>query len=78
MTQKFKATLVVSALALAGCIDKTAYETTPVSVITDLGPITCQLYTKRQTFWDRATHVPQGMTIQQGDEICQQEGEKRR
>ena len=70
--------LCLAALTLAACINQSAYETPPVVVETPQGDVTCQLYTKRQILWDRATHVPHGMTIAQGDTICRREGERQK
>ncbi|WGI23169.1 hypothetical protein [Amylibacter sp. IMCC11727] len=70
-------TAVAALLGTAACVDQSAYETAPVAVTTEQGVVTCQLYTQRHVLWDRATHVPAGMTIERGDEICRQEGERR-
>lgn len=49
----------------------------PVTLETDQGPVTCQLYTEDQVTWDQATAHPQTMTKATADELCRQEGFRR-
>ncbi len=67
----------VAVLALTGCVDRASYETAPVQVKTKKGVVTCQLYTERRVLWDEAISIPSGMTIAEGDQICQNEGLRR-
>ena len=65
------------AFALSACsLDPKSHETAPVQVQTPKGIVTCQLYTEKTTIWDRATAVPAGMSIKEGDAICKAEGAK--
>ncbi|MEM7242571.1 MAG: hypothetical protein AAF429_10335 [Pseudomonadota bacterium] len=69
-----------STLLITGCastLDKASYATNPVQVQTEKGVVTCQLYRSTSTLWDEAIAVPAGMSIQEGDAICQNEGFKR-
>ncbi|WP_232816478.1 hypothetical protein [Paracoccus zhejiangensis] len=71
-----KPVLIASAiLSLAACsLDPREYETTPVVVQTEAGPVTCQLYTHEQVIWDRATSRPNSMDVETADNLCRQEG----
>ncbi|NDW51946.1 hypothetical protein [Aliiroseovarius sp. PrR006] len=74
-----KLTLVMAIAAtgvMAGCVDKSAYESNPVQVKTKQGVVTCQLYTRDRVQWDEAIAVPAGMTKAEGDAICIQEGHR--
>lgn len=70
---RFAAGVLVAALLLGGCAPADL-ETAPVSVATKKGTVVCQLYTHEIVYWDRATHVPAGMTPDEGDAVCRQKG----
>ena len=62
-------------LLLAACsLDPRGYETTPVTLQTAAGPVTCQLYTHEQVIWDRAISRPDSMDVATADNLCRQEG----
>lgn len=66
-------------LLFAACaLDPREYETTPVTVQTAAGPVTCQLYTHEQVVWDRATARPENMDVETADELCRQEGQRQK
>jgi uncharacterized lipoprotein YbaY len=71
---------ILSALSasvfLAGCLDKSSFETPPVSVKTPKGVVECQLYTHDKVLWDEAISAPQGMSISEADRICYEEGKR--
>ncbi len=74
---KALALAVLAAIALSGCVgDPAGYESDPVTVSTSGGNVVCQLYTKRVVRWDRAIDRPNGMSVQDADAICLQEGER--
>ena len=80
MSKLPKPTLVIACVAvfvLTGCIDRASYETEPVQVKSKKGVVTCQLYTRKRVLWDEAISIPKGMTIAEGDQICQNEGLRR-
>ena len=63
--------------ALSACsLDPRTYETTPVVVQTEAGPVTCQLYTKEQVIWDRAIARPNSMDVETADNLCLAEGRR--
>jgi hypothetical protein len=69
--------LVSSVLAVTmtgACVDRTGFETEPAVVKTELGDVTCQLYTADLVMWDRHIVRPKGMNAAIADEICYQEG----
>ena len=68
------AVLCIPALAACDFVDPINYETAPVTVQTQYGEVTCQLYTKEIVRWDRPIDWPAGMTVQQAFAICQIEG----
>lgn len=70
-------TSLVAASALSGCIDLQAYATTPVNVQTDKGTVVCQLYTTQRVLWDEAISAPAGMSIQEANQVCIREGNRR-
>ena len=70
-------TALAGVAVLAGCIDPADYESTPVQVQTAQGVVTCQLYTNERVLWDRAISAPAGMSIQQADNVCISEGNRR-
>lgn len=65
--------LLAVAAALAACSPQ-EMETPPVTVKTSQGPVTCQLYTHSQVYWDRSTDRPATMSVKDADNICRQEG----
>lgn len=68
---------VFLAAGLAGCVPSPrGYESDPVVVQTDQGPVTCQLYTQEITVWDRSINRPDSMSVAQADQICLNEGKK--
>jgi len=68
--------LPCAVVLVAGC-NPTAYESAPVEVTTDLGVVTCQLYTDDILLWDRSIGRPNAMTVRRADEICEEEGRRR-
>ncbi|WP_299907562.1 hypothetical protein [uncultured Paracoccus sp.] len=69
--------IALTSLFLAACsLDPRDYETTPVVVQTEAGPVTCQLYTHEQVIWDRAISRPNSMDVKTADNICLQEGQR--
>lgn len=66
----------ICATTLTACdfTDPVNYETAPVTVKTQYGEVTCQLYTKEIVRWDRPIDWPAGMTVQQAFAVCQIEG----
>lgn len=67
----------ILAIALAGLLAACSpqqFETAPVTVQTAQGPVVCQLYTRNRLDWDRAISRPEGMTVEQADTICRNEG----
>jgi len=72
-------TMLMAVLVVAACADaKQPWESAPVTVTTDHGPVTCQLYTEKAVLWDRATARPAGMTDNAANRVCRAEGEMRR
>ncbi|WP_323717169.1 hypothetical protein [Paracoccus aminovorans] len=72
-------TMLMAVLMIAACADaKQPWESAPVTVDTDQGPVTCQLYTDKAVLWDRATARPAGMTDDTANRVCRAEGEMRR
>lgn len=74
-----KLSLVIAITAsgvMAGCVNKTAYESNPVQIKTPKGTVTCQLYTRDRVQWDESIAVPAGMTKAEGDAYCIQEGHR--
>lgn len=67
--------LVLAALLIAGCTPQ-ELETTPVPVETPKGKVICQLYTLEMVYWDRAVHVPAGMTPDEADRVCRAKGDE--
>ncbi|WP_022705992.1 hypothetical protein [Paracoccus zeaxanthinifaciens] len=64
---------VVAAGALAACSPK-QFETAPVTIDTPQGPVTCQLYTKGLTDWDRSISRPDALSVEAADTLCKNEG----
>lgn len=61
-------------LGLSACATPESYETTPVVVNSAQGAVTCQLYTKQITAWDRSIDRPAKMSVKEADQICYNEG----
>lgn len=75
--KKFTLVMAVAATAvMAGCVSKTAFESNPVQIKTPKGMVTCQLYTRDRIQWDESIAVPAGMTKEEGDSYCVQEGHR--
>jgi hypothetical protein len=71
--------LMMTAVAVAACAPSPEqFETPPVEVQTEKGVVTCQLYTREITAWDRSIGRPNSMSVQEGDSICKAEGERRK
>lgn len=64
------------ALGLAACGSPEQYESEPVVVETLEGPVTCQLYTRTLTDWDRSIARPNSMNVATADAICRDAGVK--
>jgi hypothetical protein len=71
------AVLLVALGGLTAC-DRSAYESEPVVLKHDLGPVVCQLYTAERLYWDEAIQVPEGMTQAEGNALCEAEGKRRK
>ena len=74
-----KLTLVMAIAAtgvMAGCVNKSGFESNPVQIKTEKGVVTCQLYMRDRVQWDEAIAVPAGMTKAEGDAYCIQEGHR--
>ncbi|WP_073130578.1 hypothetical protein [Palleronia salina] len=70
--------LLLAPLLLAACIaDPDQIESPEIEVVTDQGTVTCQLYTLRNTLYDRAVLRPASMTDRLANAICRDEGERR-
>ncbi|MFB9224130.1 hypothetical protein [Paracoccus cavernae] len=65
-------------LGLSACATPENYETTPVVVQSAQGPVTCQLYTKSLTTWDRSIDRPAAMSVKAADAACQAEGQRQK
>ena len=63
-------------LVNVGCIDKSKFETAPVTLSSEKGNVICQLYSEDTTLWDEAISVPAGMSIKTGDALCKNIGER--
>ena len=66
----------VCAAALAGCVSPEQFETPPVTLQTDRGPVLCQLYRLDQVTWDRAIDRPDSMDVETADQLCRNEGRR--
>lgn len=73
MKVKLGLQLVGMAAFLMGCSPR-ALETRPVVVDTEMGPVTCQLYTLEEVYWDRAIERPENMDVDAADDVCRAEG----
>ena len=78
MTISILVPVLVGMVLLVGHVDPAIYETQSVTISTDAGVVTCQLYTQQQVIWDRAVSAPPGMSIETADAFCRQEGERRK
>jgi hypothetical protein len=65
---------LISAAVLAACTPKD-FESEPVMVETPEGAVTCQLYTKGLTDWDRSVDHPATMSVAVADSYCKREGQ---
>lgn len=66
--------IAVGALsAVAGCAGM-ENETEPVQVNTAKGVVTCQLYLPEVVMLDESIAHPSGMSLEEADDICRQEG----
>ncbi len=70
--------LICASVTLVGCVDPKYYETAPVKVTTELGVVTCQLYTKQSVTWDRAIDYPREMSVEAADAVCRAEGRRQK
>lgn len=72
----YKVSLVLAGLLVSACSieSKSSFESPEVVVTTDAGPVTCQLYTRDELIWDRATLRPSTLTDDQANQICRDEG----
>lgn len=77
-TLKITAVLSTAILLSACAPDPQSFETEPVDVETELGTVTCQLYTERRVLWDRAIDRPKNMSVREADNICRAEGLRRK
>jgi hypothetical protein len=67
--------LLTGLLVLSACSsDPKDYETPTVTVTTEAGPVTCQLYRRDMVLWDRALTRPAGLTDKAANEACRTEG----
>ncbi|SMR72862.1 hypothetical protein SAMN04488030_1607 [Aliiroseovarius halocynthiae] len=67
---------VAATSVVAGCVDRSAYESNPVKIKSPKGEVTCQLYTRDRVQWDESIAVPPGMSKAEGDALCIQEGHR--
>jgi len=65
----------LSAALLAAC-SPASFETDPVQVQTPTGTVTCQLYTRGMTDWDRSISRPDTMSVEVADSFCRREGQR--
>jgi hypothetical protein len=65
---------LVSVAVVAACTPK-SFESEPVMVQTPEGAVTCQLYTKSLTDWDRSVDHPATMSVAVADSYCKREGQ---
>lgn len=69
---------LAAVLGLSACQTPENYETTPVVLQSAQGPVTCQLYTKNLTTWDRAIDRPATMSVKDADALCLAEGKRQK
>jgi len=77
MNKFLSLSLLGATLAIVTACSPTAYETEPVTLETDKGDVTCQLYTHSSVILDRAIHMPHAMHVAEADALCRAEGERR-
>lgn len=78
MTKLSVVAVLASSVVLAGCVASPEfYATEPVQIDTPGGLVTCQLYTESRVIWDRSVARPETMTVQQADNYCRGEGQRR-
>ncbi|WP_411837442.1 hypothetical protein [Paracoccus sp. ME4] len=65
----------LSAALLAAC-SPANFESEPVAVQTPNGTVTCQLYTRGMTDWDRSISRPDTMSVEVADSFCRREGQR--
>ncbi len=63
-------------VSIGACVPEGMMESDPVTVPTNYGNITCQLYSKDINWWDRSISYPRGMTQQSADQLCFEVGTK--
>ena len=68
--------LGAASIALTACVSRGNYESAPVEVSTEMGLVTCQLYTRDRVLWDRSIGRPEGMTVEVADNVCRAEGQR--
>ena len=61
-------------LSLTSLLCVAACATAPIPVETHMGTVTCQNYTKGTVLWDNAITRPAGMTKDEADYYCRQQG----
>ncbi|TDL74233.1 hypothetical protein E2L08_16110 [Palleronia sediminis] len=61
-------------LVLSACISERSFESEPVVLQSDRGPVTCQLYGINQVMLDRALTRPAVMSDEEANAICRAEG----
>ena len=78
MTKLSAVAVLLGGLFLAACIpNPDQFATEPVRIQTPGGVVTCQLYTESRVIWDRSVARPEDMTVQQADNYCRGEGQRR-
>lgn len=77
MLRKFaKFTSLCAAAALVTGCTIASFETTPVTVETEKGPVVCQLYQMDRVDWDRSIDHPNSISVPEADAICRAEGHR--
>jgi hypothetical protein len=76
MVARLLLTAAAAGLLSACAIDPRNLESTPVEIPSRKGPVTCQLYTKETTVWDRAIDRPDAMGVEEADMICREAGRR--
>ena len=69
-----------SAMFLAGCQSggiPQPFDSNPVVIYTNQGPVTCELYDLDKVWWDQSISRPEQMSVPVADELCRQEGLRR-
>ena len=61
-------------LSLMSLVLVAACASAPIAVETQMGTVTCQNYTKGTVLWDNAIKRPAGMTKDEADYYCRQQG----